>query len=138
MILHPTQRRPAFTILEIGLAMAMLMVGATIVGQVMVWSMAERLRLETRLQAMEWAADVLESARATPWDKLSPEWGDQQKLPETLSDRMRSPSVKVQVVAEEKRPHLKRITVQLQWKLPDGTSEAPISLSGFIAERRSE
>ncbi|MFL5331364.1 MAG: hypothetical protein ACJ8C4_20950 [Gemmataceae bacterium] len=137
MILHPVRHRPAFTILEIGLALAMLMVGATIVGQVMVWSMAERLRIETRLQAMEWAADVLESARAAPWDKLTPEWAAQQKLPEPFSDRMKSPSVKVQVEPEEKRPHLKQITIQLQWMLPDGTREAPISLSAFIAERRS-
>ena len=131
----PRTDRPGFTVIETVIAIALLMVGAAIVAEVAAWSIIERSRMETRLAALEWTDNVLETARALAWKDLTPEWAKSQQLPPELSQLMNAPVAVVKIEIDPNRPLVKRIIAEVRWKLSDGTAAPPIALQGAFAAR---
>ncbi len=126
-------RRRGFTILESALALAMLTMASVLVAELTTWALAERARADTRLAAIEWADNVLESARAQPWNDLTPAWAATQKLPEDLAFRMLEPVVTVTVEPEAERPLLKRVTVTVKWNQAFKAPAPPVVMSSVFA-----
>jgi type II secretory pathway pseudopilin PulG len=124
---------PGFTIAETMAALGILAVAMVLVAQIGVWTLQEGSRSSARQAAQELAANVLEAARACPWDSLGPDWAAAQKLPQAF-DRQ-GWKLNIQVAPEKSRPHVKRVTVQVEWT-PD--SEGPLrheELVGWFSER---
>jgi hypothetical protein len=128
---HP---RAAFTVMEVVVSLACLLMAATLVAQVAAWSLSERFQADTRLGTMEWAANVLENARAKPWAELTPAWAAEQKLPEQLAERMLQPVVTVSVEPEPGRPRLKRVSVAVRWQISEGAKAPPVELMTLFAD----
>ncbi len=128
--------RRAFTIVETILALALIAIGAGIVSEVAAWSILERSRMEIRLAAIEWTANVLESARAQPWEKLTAEWANAQQPPAELTRQMNTPISTVKVEIDSNRPRVKRVIVEIRWKLSDGTPAQPVVMQSAFAARR--
>jgi type II secretory pathway pseudopilin PulG len=135
-MMSPIKLRVGFTLMETVVALGCLLMAATLVAQIAVWSMTERVHADARLAAMEWAANVLETARAKTWADLTPEWAASQTLPTDLTERMLQPTAAVVVTSEKDRPHLKRVSVTVRWFIADGAKAAPVELMTLFAERQ--
>lgn len=132
----PGPRRPGFMIVETIIALGILVTVMMVIAQLSVWSMTERTRTAARLEAVEAAANVLESARALPYDSLTQEWGDQQKLPDAVAQRWSGGQLKVQVQPEKDRPSTRRVTVEVRWEESPGNFIRPVKLVGLVSDRR--
>ena len=126
--------RRGFTITEIALALGALATVAIIVAQLATWSLGERARADARLEAVEAATNVLEEARARPWDELTPEWAEGQRLPDHLAQRWRDSRLTVRVEPEPDRPQLKRVTVEVRCGGDVGPVQ-PVTLSALFGAR---
>lgn len=108
-----------------------------LVAELATWTLTERTRSAARNDAVEAAANVLEAARALPWEALTPDWAAAQKLPESLASRLREGRLAVRVEPETSRPLSKRVTVAVHWDTDPGTAARPIELVGQFGARSS-
>jgi len=125
--------RRGFTIIECGVALAALAAIGVIAAQLATWSASERARLDARLEAIEAATNLLEQARARPWEELTPEWASSQQLPDYLATRWPRGRLTVRVEAEPERPGVKRVTVEVYWG--GGGPERAVTLTALLAAR---
>ena len=132
---QPKRHSAAFTVLEITLALGVLLVAMALVAQVGFASMRGRARNAARHQAEELAANVLEAARACPWEALTPEWAAAQRLPESGAERLVDGRLAVRVAPETGRPLLKRVTVTISWKQDGDKPARPVELVGLFGAR---
>jgi hypothetical protein len=129
----PCTRRPGSTLTEVALALGALASVAVIVAQLATWSLAERIRTDARLEAVEVATNLLEEARARPWDELTAEWAADQRLPDHLAERWPEGRLAVRVEPEPERPQVKRVTVEVRCR--GVGSEQPVTISALFAAR---
>ena len=73
-----------FTVAETVIALAIMAVIVTLVAELGLASLVERQRNGRRQLALEGAVNLLETARASDWEMLTPEWARTQQLPSTL------------------------------------------------------
>jgi prepilin-type N-terminal cleavage/methylation domain-containing protein len=129
----PAGRR-GFTLVETMVALAVLGVVLLLVAQLGGLVLTERLRSSARQDALEAAANVLEAARACPWDDLTPAWAARQHLPESLAGRLTQGRLEVRVEPEASRPHTRRVTVEVRWTFA-GKPARPVQLVGLRSAR---
>ena len=128
----PGNRPDGFTIAETLIALGILAVAMLLVAQVGVWSL-QIPRTFDRQAAQELAANVLETARASPWDALNSEWAASQKLPPGFAnDGWR---LAVQVDSDASRPLLKRVSVQVDPRPGQTPHFRPEELVGWFSAR---
>jgi prepilin-type N-terminal cleavage/methylation domain-containing protein len=128
------QRASGFTIMELIAALAILAIVMVIVAQIGYFSMTERLRSSTRQVALEQASNILESARATPWDKLTAEWAAARKLPEEKGFFLPDGRLSVRVEPEKSPANAKRVTVLVEWQVQEGIPQQ-VRLVGLVSDR---
>jgi type II secretory pathway pseudopilin PulG len=113
----PTRNRSGFTALEAVIALGMLATAIVFVSQLVTFGIAERKRSLAQQQAVESAANILEAARACPWDKLDDAWAAAQALPDTPDTRLYDARLSVRVESKAlDQPALKRVTVEIEAK----------------------
>lgn len=71
--------RPAFTVLEVLVAMALITFALGIVAGLATFAFEDRAQQNARFRALEAVNSILESARAIDWDELTPEWAASQR-----------------------------------------------------------
>ena len=125
---RPPAGRRGFTLMEMMIALGILGAVALLLAQLGCQLLAERERSAARQEAAEAAANVLEAARACPWDDLTPAWAAGQRLPESLSQRLNDGRLEVRVEPEASRPHTRRVTVEVRWSLGDTRPEQHVRL----------
>jgi type II secretory pathway pseudopilin PulG len=128
------RKRTAYTIMELVAALAILAIVMTVVAQIGYFSLVERLRSTTRQAALEQAANVMESARAIPWDKLTADWAAAQQLPKDDGFILPEGRLTVKVEPEKTLPSAKRVTVEIRWVVQEGASER-VELVGLVSAR---
>ena len=129
--------KSGFTVIEVVAAMTLLAVAMLLIAQLGYCSLRERARSSTLRLALELAANVLESARATPWEGLTAEWATSQRIPDELKDFLPEGRLTVQVTTEESLPQTKRVTAEVQWLLPEGIESRPVRLVTLFTARTS-
>src|ERR1700722_10410233 len=119
--LHSLPRPRSGTLLiEVTVALAIVAIVAAIVAQSIVWSLQERASAASHQAANELAANVLEAARALPFEKLDSQWADAQSVPSEMTALLPDGKVIVTVEASPASAHTKRVTVEVRWPLaPD-------------------
>jgi prepilin-type N-terminal cleavage/methylation domain-containing protein len=135
MKLLPVRPRRAFTIAEMSIAVVVLGLVVTVVAEIAIRSLRERSRVTERVAVQEEAANLLEAARACPWEKLDATWADGQQLAKEWRDR----GWKMKVVLDNQpdRPHVKRVTVEITFTKTDPPTP-PVKLMGLFAARTRE
>jgi type II secretory pathway pseudopilin PulG len=129
--------RPGFTTMEVMVALGLLSIAMVLLSQMAVGQITERRRQTTRLEALEVADNILETARTlTPAD-LTQEWAAAQRLPVGLVERMLESKLTVTVEPYAGQPGLKRISVRITWLHAPGQPTAPIELTGYFGPRES-
>jgi hypothetical protein len=117
--------RNGFTLLETTIAVGVLTTAAVLAAQLGTWSLIERGRTEERLAATDAAANILEAARAQKWGDLTSEW----------AARLADGTLVVRVIDEPDRPHVKRVTVLIEWDHQPSVPTRTVTLVGLFAER---
>jgi hypothetical protein len=123
------------TLLEVLGALGILALAMVMVAQLGVESLTERARADRRSAALEFAANILETARSRRWSELTPEWAAALRLPDELQGRWIDPRLAVSVEPEPERPRLKRVTVQVRWRNRVGQDDPGVSLMALFADR---
>jgi Tfp pilus assembly protein PilV len=126
----PSRGRSGFTIAETMVTLGLLAVALTLVAQVGVQTLRERERVVAGQVAREQAINVLETARAQPWEKLDAGWAEKQQLPEAYTRK--GWKLQVRVEPEASRPRVKRVSVEVR---PEETPAPPVRLVGLFAAR---
>ena len=138
MTSRSTKFRRGFTLTEVLVAVTVLAGAAALVAQFAVWTLGERARTDARLEAVEAATNVLEEARARPWNDLTAEWASNHRLPENLAARWPDCRLSVSVEPEEKRPKIKRVTVEIKWTETARATWPAVKLTALFAARTAE
>jgi prepilin-type N-terminal cleavage/methylation domain-containing protein len=131
------QRRRAFTLLEMTVALAILAVLIVIIAQCFSLSFRERARAASHHVATELAANILEAARAQPFDKLDQSWADSQVIPTYSAELLRQGKVIVTVEPEKSTPNLKRVQVEVRWRFEEHLPMNSVHLTTLIAPREA-
>jgi type II secretory pathway pseudopilin PulG len=133
---RPARMAPsAFTMLEMTLALAILMVAMALVAEVGFYSARDRSRSAARQDALDVAANALEAARAISWDALTPEWAARQTVPEAFAERLPGARLTMRIEREPDVPLTKRVTVSVRWLTPAGAPTRSVELVGLFNAR---
>jgi len=130
-----TNARPAFTLVETAVAMGLVAVAMVLVAQLGYWSMRERASTAARFVAIEQAANVLEAAAAMPWESLTAQWAESQRISDELNDQLPAASLTVKVEPDESQPLLKRVIVELRWQMHASVEAQPLRMEGLFSPR---
>ena len=125
------------TLVELMVALAVIMIVALIVTQAMVWSIQERSRLASQQAALELAANVLEAARAQPWDKLDQAWADAQGVPSEMAELLPAGKVLVTLEAGNPLPTTRRVNVEVRWRLEPEPARS-VQLTTVLSDRTAK
>jgi type II secretory pathway pseudopilin PulG len=137
LIRRLARARPGFTTMEVMVALGLLSIAAVMLSQLAVGQLAERKRQSTRLEALEVADNILESARSLAPEALTPEWAAAQHLPAGLVERALDAKVAVTVEPYAKQPQLKRVTVRITWLHAARQAAALVELTGYFGPREA-
>src|SRR5262249_27125752 len=129
------KRRPGFTLLELTVAALIIAILFVIVAQSISISLRERARSASRQAATELAANILEGARAQPFDKLDKSWADAQVIPTETADLLPQGKIAITIEPEKSSPHAKRIKVEVQWRFEEHLAMQSVQLSMILAAR---
>jgi hypothetical protein len=108
---------------------------ALIVAQLGCQVVSERRRGQARQTALETAANVLEAARACPYDELTAIWGASQRLPESATRALPGGRLVVRVEPEPSRPYTRRVTVEVHWLYDNDRPAPPVQLVALRSAR---
>jgi hypothetical protein len=129
--------RPGFSILETVIGLTVLTMALTLLAQFGVWCVGERAHSNNRQDALEHAANVLEEARALPWDALTPDWAAAQRLPAELDLRLIDGKETVTVEPEPSRPQTRRVTVEITWAKSRDHGARQVKLVALFSAREA-
>jgi prepilin-type N-terminal cleavage/methylation domain-containing protein len=127
--------RRGFLMMEVLITLAIFGIALILTAQLATFAIAEQSAAHERLTAIEFADNLLESARARTWAELTPEWAAAQQLPADWADRVSNPRLVVRVEAEPEHPRLKRVTIEVRWDHRFGMPARPVVLTALFADR---
>jgi type II secretory pathway pseudopilin PulG len=126
-----SQRRRAFTLLEVTITALLLIIAMTVTLQVLGWVATERRAADRRQCALHEAANLMERVAGRRWDELTPE--TLRRI--TLSDEAKQalPGAELSMAAEESKEPApaRRISLRLRWRNRSGGWESPILLTAW-------
>src|SRR5205823_2050223 len=126
---YSMRTRAAFTLVELTVTMAIIAILIVIVAQCVLLSIQERARTAAHHAALELAANVLEDARAQPFDKLDKAWADAQVIPSESSALLPDGKVVVTVEPEKSTPKVRRVTVEVRWQFDANLPNRSVQLT---------
>jgi prepilin-type N-terminal cleavage/methylation domain-containing protein len=130
-----SQRRAGFTLVEITVTLAILGILIVIVAQCVVWSMRERVRLVAKQAALELTDNILEAARAQPWDKLDKAWADAQTIPPEVENLLPDGKIAVKVEPGQPLSLTRRVTVEVSWQFEPYLPPHSVGISTILSGR---
>ncbi len=119
--------------------LAVIGVLSVVIMQCLVMSMRERARMAARQAAVELAANVLEAARAQPWDKLDKNWAVGQTIPAETEGLLPEGKMLVTVDAPAGSPWwTRRVTVEIRWRSDLQGTQQSVQLASFFSAREAK
>lgn len=129
-----TSGRHGFSIAEITVALAILGIMMVVVAQTGYWSMQQRLENIAKQLALEHANNIMEAARAMPFDHLDEQWAADLGLPEGKG-LLPDGQLGIKVESENGVPRTKRVTVEISWARDRGLPEQLVKLVALFGSR---
>lgn len=130
--------RSGFTILEVTVALAVMLMMMLVVAQAAIWTLGQRERDASRQDALETAINIMEKARVLAWKDLSAQWASAQRLPDDLTQRLGEPRLVINVEPVASHPHTKRVTVEIKWKDKNDGVAQQVQLASLFSDRSAE
>jgi prepilin-type N-terminal cleavage/methylation domain-containing protein len=131
--------RVGMTLVEVTVTLAILAVLVVIVAQCIAWSLRERGRAATHQAALELATNMLEAARAQPWEQLDQTWADGQTIPSEMKLLLPEGKAHITVEPGQPEPGTRRVTAEVTWQfeahLPPRSVQLTTILSGRVGKK---
>ena len=127
--------RAAMTMVECTVALAIIGVLMVVLAQCMVWTLQERQRVSAQQAALELAANILEAARAQPFDKLDNTWADAQTIPSEMEALLPGGKVVVKMEPGQPAPLTRRVTVEVTWQFEPFLPPLSVELTTVLSDR---
>jgi Tfp pilus assembly protein PilE len=127
--------RAGMTMVEATVALAVFAVLVVIVAQCITLCLRERTRAATHQAALELAANLLEAARAQPWEELNKAWADVQTVPSSMGDFFPDGKVIMTVEPGQPGPFTRRVTVEVIWQLEANLPADSVQLTTLLSAR---
>jgi hypothetical protein len=121
--------------IECCVALVLLAAAMMLTMQLGLWSYRSRARLAARFTALEVAANVLEEARALPWDEITGAWAESRRIPADLDSQLSDGTIDVRVEPVEGQPITKRVSVELRWMPEHDPESHSVRLIGLYSRR---
>ena len=128
-------RRPGMTLVEVTVTLAIMGILAVIVAQCAVWSLEQRGRIAAEQAALELADNILESARAQPFEKLDQAWADAQTIPAEMEALLPDGKVQVKVESDQPVALCRRVTVAVTWRFELYLPPHSVELTSVLCDR---
>ncbi len=128
------RHRPALTMVECTVAVAIVAVLMVIVAQCLAMGLQARLRTSAHQAALELADNLMEEARAQPWDNLDKSWADAHKVPAAMESLLPGGKIEITVQAEPKQPLTRRVLVTVHWQF-EAPSPQSVTLTALFSSR---
>jgi hypothetical protein len=122
---HATQRRSAFTLVELAMSVLLLAILMTTSAQMIHLASRQQKSLEHRAAAMLSLQAVAELVTNTPWDQLTAESVQELTIPEQLKPTLSGAKLSCELT-EETEPPAKRINMTLT--SGDSRGQQPVSV----------
>jgi prepilin-type N-terminal cleavage/methylation domain-containing protein len=132
------RKRGAFTLLELTVSVAIIAVMVVIVAQCIALSLQERARTAAHQAALELAANVLEDARAQPFEKLDKTWADAQAIPSDTAALLPDGKIVVTLEPEKTAAKTRRVTVEVQWHFEEHLPNQSVRLTTVFSGREAK
>lgn len=127
--------RRGFTLLEVSVSGAMLVVLMVVTVQVLGWVAVERRAADRRQVAALEAANVMERLASQPWEDLTAERTAEMKLSTQARDVLPEGELKLEIQNESGQPEARRILIEVHWKGQASQPVAPVRLTSWIYRR---
>lgn len=129
--LRAGQPRPAFTITESLVALALLGAAAALMAQTLGGVAQQRRAADQHSLAMQEAANVMEQLFAVPYAELTPERAAGLSLSELARHQLPGARLEVAVASVAEEPAAKEVRVALRWHDRSGQYGAPLQLTAW-------
>src|ERR1051325_4033913 len=126
---------PGFTLAEMVVALAIFAILTVIVAQSVVWSLRESARRAAHHAALETAVNVLEEARAMPFEQLDMTWAGGHMIPSEMAALLPEATIHVTLEADKLAAGTKRVTVEVRWHFEVGTPVQSVVLTTVLSRR---
>jgi hypothetical protein len=127
-----SNRRAAFTLLELSVAGVLLVAVMALSVQVLGWVAAEKRAAMRRQWALEEAANVMDRVTALPLDRLLSQPEMEVTLSSQAQEVLPEGEVRVELIREPREVDARRVVVQVRWQLRPGQFAAPVRLTSWI------
>ncbi len=132
------RKRGAFTLAELTVSVLIIAIMVVIVAQCLALSLQERARIAAHQAALELAANVLEDARAQPFEKLDKTWADAQAIPSETAALLPDGKIVVTVEPEKGVPKARRVTVEVHWHFEAHLTNTNVRLTTVLSGRTAK
>jgi Tfp pilus assembly protein PilE len=132
------RRANGFTIMEATIALGIVAFLAVIVSQCVVWNLHERARFTASRAALELAANILEAARAQPWEQLDKSWADAQTVPSEMAELLPQGKVVVTLETIKETPLTKRVIVEVRWQFEPHLPACNVQIPTLLSARQAK
>lgn len=134
-VVRHSARRRGFTLLEVSVAAAVLVMLMAVTVQMLGWAAGERRAAERRQWALQEATNVLERLTAQSWASLTAEAVASVELSPQARAVLPDAELKIEVTSRPGPPSAKQLVVDVRWQRPAGQSVASVRLSSWVYRR---
>jgi prepilin-type N-terminal cleavage/methylation domain-containing protein len=131
--------RGGMTLVEVTVTLAILAILVVIVAQSIAWSLRERARAAAHQAALELATNMLEVARAQPWEQLDNTWAAAQTVPSEMKLLLPEGKIHMTIEPGQPEPGTRRVTAEVTWQfeahLPPHSVELTTIMSGRVGKK---
>lgn len=128
-------RRRGFSLLECGIAGAVLAVMIGVCLQFLTAVASQRRAMRWRETAVREAANTMERLAARPWDGLTAEATTDIKLSPEAQEQLPGGQLKIEVTPVTGEPAAKKITVNVAWTPQEGLDPQTVRLAAWRHRR---
>lgn len=124
-------RAAGFTLVELILALALLVVFFAVFTPLLLAVAQERRFSAQQQAALQHAGNVLERATALPWDALSTAAAADWPLPQSVRDVLPNAEQEIRVTVDPDDPAAKRVQVTVRWQSRQAGGQSRLSLEAW-------
>src|SRR3990172_1343520 len=120
------------TLIEIAAASTMLAVLLASSVQVMRVLATQQQAAMRRTMALEAVQALAEELANTPWDQLTPQAAEKLTVPDVVNTYLPGAALTATVEDEQEPVNLKRVSIELGWRTPNGQPAGPLRLTAWV------
>ncbi len=130
--------RSGFTLTEMIATFLLLGAAIALIAPFLVSVSRQRLAIEQRQFAIQYAGNVLERYSALPWEKLSPGTQTLADAPAELHTLLPDLKQSLEITEQAEKPISRQLRVSISWRGQSDVTVKPVQLSAWIFQAEAK